>query len=86
MRMDLFAFGRWLEDTWWATTLRESGYAYPFVEGSHVIALALSVGAVLWFDLRLLGWTMRDDRCSSLTYSRYARSSRLAGRAPRRPQ
>ena len=25
-------------------------------------------------------------RCSSLTYARYARSSRLAGRAPRRPQ
>ena len=25
-------------------------------------------------------------RCSSLTYSRYARSSRLAGRAPRRPR
>ena len=25
-------------------------------------------------------------RCSSLTYSRYARSSRLAGRAPRRPE
>jgi hypothetical protein len=24
-------------------------------------------------------------RCSSLAYSRYARSSRLAGRAPRRP-
>ena len=25
-------------------------------------------------------------RCSSLTYTRYARSSRLAGRAPRRPE
>jgi hypothetical protein len=25
-------------------------------------------------------------RCSSLTYARYARSSRLAGRAPRRPE
>ena len=25
-------------------------------------------------------------RCSSLTYSRYARSSRLDGRAPRRPE
>jgi hypothetical protein len=66
MRMDLFELCRWLEDTWWATALRESGYAYPFVEGSHVIALALSVGAVLWFDLRLLGWTMRDDRVSEV--------------------
>ena len=64
--MDLLAYSRWLEDTWWATAVRESGYVYPFVEGSHVMALALSVGAVLWFDLRLLGWTMRDDRVSDV--------------------
>jgi len=66
MRVDLLELCRWLEDTWWATALRESGYAYPFVEGSHVMALALSVGAVLWFDLRLLGLTMRDDRVSDV--------------------
>ena len=64
--MDLLAYSRWLEDTWWATAIRESGYVYPLVEGSHVMALALSVGAVLWFDLRLLGWTMRDDRVSDV--------------------
>lgn len=64
--MDLLAYSRWLEDTWWATAVRESGYVYPFVEGSHVMALALSVGAVLWFDLRLLGLTMRDDRVSDV--------------------
>jgi hypothetical protein len=64
--MDLLEYCRWLEDTWWATAIRESGYVYPFVEGSHVMALALSVGAVLWFDLRLLGWTMRDDRVSDV--------------------
>jgi len=64
--MDLLDYSRWLENTWWATAVRESGYVYPFVEGSHVMALALSVGAVLWFDLRLLGWTMRDDRVSEV--------------------
>lgn len=66
MAIDLLEYSRWLEDTWWATAVRESGYVYPFVEGSHVMALALSVGAVLWFDLRLLGWTMRDDRVSEV--------------------
>ena len=66
MRVDLLELCRWLENTWWATAVRESGYVYPFVEGSHVMALALSVGAVLWFDLRLLGWTMRDDRVSDV--------------------
>ncbi len=64
--MDLLEYSRWLEDTWWATAIRESGYVYPFVEGSHVMALALSVGAVLWFDLRLLGLTMRGDRVSEV--------------------
>lgn len=66
MAIELLEYSRWLEDTWWATAVRESGYVYPFVEGSHVMALALSVGAVLWFDLRLLGWTMRDDRVSDV--------------------
>jgi hypothetical protein len=63
---NLLDYSRWLEDTWWATAIRESGYVYPFVEGSHVMALALSIGAVLWFDLRLLGLTMRDDRVSDV--------------------
>jgi hypothetical protein len=62
----LFEWCRWLENTGWARALSESGYAYPLVEGSHVMALALSVGAVVWFDLRLLGWTMRDDRVSEV--------------------
>ena len=30
------------------------------------MGLALSVGAVLWFDLRLLGLTMRGDRVSDV--------------------
>lgn len=64
--MDLLEICRWLEDTAWASAFRESGYVYPLVEGSHVMALALSVGTVLWFDLRLLGWMMRDDRVSDV--------------------
>jgi hypothetical protein len=62
----LLEWCRWLENTDWARALSESGYAYPLVEGSHVMALALSVGAVVWFDLRLLGWTMRADRVSDV--------------------
>jgi hypothetical protein len=63
---NLLEWCRWLENTEWARALSESGYAYPLVEGSHVMALAISVGAVVWFDLRLLGWTMRDDRVSEV--------------------
>ena len=62
----LLAWCQWLQDTSWATALRESGYAYPLIEGSHVLGLALSVGTVMWFDLRLIGVTMRRDSVTSV--------------------
>jgi hypothetical protein len=62
----LLEWCQWLQDTGWATAIRESGYTYPIVEGSHVMALALSVGTVMWFDLRLLGLTMRRDPVSGV--------------------
>lgn len=37
--------------------VRES--AFPYIEGTHVLALSLSVGTIAWFDLRLLGAAMR---------------------------
>ena len=46
-----------LEDTRIGEIVRES--AFPYVEGAHVLGLALSVGTVVWFDLRLVGATMR---------------------------
>ena len=34
---------QWLQDLSWATDLRESEWMFPIIEGTHVIALALSV-------------------------------------------
>jgi len=42
------------------TGVRESAYLFPIVEGTHVLGLSLSVGTVMWFDLRLLGKIMRQ--------------------------
>ena len=42
------------------TGVRESEYLFPLVEGTHVLGLSLSVGTVMWFDLRLLGKIMRN--------------------------
>lgn len=39
--------------------IQDSGFAYPLIEGTHVMSLALSVGMILWIDLRLLGVIMR---------------------------
>src|ERR1044071_10186871 len=57
MTMSLFEICKLLDQTTISTIVRES--AFPYVEGAHVLSLSLSVGTVLWFDLRLLGVAMR---------------------------
>ena len=53
-----------LEQTWIGEVVRES--AFPYVEGAHVLALSISVGAIVWFDLRLLGAAMRSRPVSEV--------------------
>jgi hypothetical protein len=62
----LLQWCQWLQDAPFGTAIRVSAYAYPLIEGSHVLGLALSVGTILWFDLRLLGVAMRRDRVSDV--------------------
>jgi uncharacterized membrane protein SirB2 len=50
-----------LEMTALGVWVRESLYGFPFVVAIHILGLTLSVGMVVWFDLRLLGLSMR--RC-----------------------
>ena len=60
---DLFQY---IDCTRSSTALRESYYVFPIVEGTHVISLALSVGLVIWFDLRLAGWILKDQSVSAV--------------------
>src|SRR4029079_5593352 len=62
--MSLFDICQVLEQTTISTIVRES--AFPYVEGAHVLGLSLSVGTVLWFDLRLLGAAMRTRPVSEV--------------------
>ena len=39
---------------------------FPFIEGSHILALSLSVGLVLMLDLRLLRWAFREQPVSAI--------------------
>jgi len=64
--MSLLAWCQWLQNMPLSTAIRTSGYSYPLIEGSHVLGLAFSVGTIVWFDLRLLGVTMRRDRVSDV--------------------
>jgi len=49
-----------LYDSQLGTALRESVYAFPIVEGLHLIGLAFSVGLLFFVDLRLLGVFLRQ--------------------------
>jgi hypothetical protein len=58
--MALLPFFQWLAETQWSIGLHESQYAYPIVESIHVWGLCLFFGTVAMFDLRLMGFIMRD--------------------------
>jgi hypothetical protein len=62
--MSLLEICEWIQNTQSSTAIRESLWVFPIIEGSHVLALGLSVGTVLWFDLRLMGVAMRQHTVS----------------------
>jgi hypothetical protein len=59
--MSLFEWCQWLQQTPLATTISESDWLFPLIEGSHILTLPLSVGMIVIFDLRLLGLAFRDE-------------------------
>ena len=48
----------WLEATSMAVWVKESQYGFAIVVAVHILSLMLSVGTLVWFDLRLLGVSM----------------------------
>ena len=64
--MSLHELCQWLQDTQVGTGIRESVWLFPILEGTHVLGLSLSVGTVMWFDLRLIGVKMRHQSVSEV--------------------
>jgi hypothetical protein len=56
----------WLEGLSVGVWIRESLWGFPIVVGIHILALTLSVGILVWFDLRLLGVSMRQIPVSTV--------------------
>ena len=56
----------WLEASPVGVMVRESTWGFPIVVALHIMGLTLSVGTLLWFDLRLLGVSMAGVRASML--------------------
>jgi hypothetical protein len=57
---------RYLYDSRVGAGIRESIWVFPIIEGTHLLGIALSVGLLCWFDLRLLGWVLRDEPVSKV--------------------
>jgi hypothetical protein len=64
--MSLLELCQWIQDTQISTAIRESIWVYPIILSVHLLALGTSVGTLLWFDLRLLGWLMRSQPVSDV--------------------
>ena len=64
--MSLVALVHSINETAFSPYLRESELAFPLTEAIHLIALGISVGTIIWVDLRLLGKVMRDVRVSEV--------------------
>src|SRR5215475_2871685 len=61
---DVPAIIQWMQNSDFGTGIRESIWAFPIIETTHVLALAISVGVLIWFDLRLMGWGMKHQPIS----------------------
>jgi len=60
--MSLAEWFQWLEQTPASVAIAESIWLFPILEGSHILALPLSVGLIVLFDLRLLGLALAGSR------------------------
>lgn len=48
---------QWLENSTWATAIRQSLWMYPALEIIHILGIILLVGAAMLFDFFLLGFS-----------------------------
>jgi len=67
--MSLQEIAQWLNDTDIGIAVRESVYAFPIIEGAHLIGLALSLGLILFVDLRLIGFFLREVAVTDILQS-----------------
>lgn len=64
--MSIVELTEWIQMSSMPSALRESAYAYPIIEGTHVLSLALAVGTIIWFDLRLVGLILRGQSIANM--------------------
>src|SRR6267378_7102029 len=64
--MSLLSFFKWLQYSPLLAAMRSSAWVFPVIASIHLMGLALSGGAVLVVDLRLLGFGLRRQPVAQL--------------------
>ena len=67
--MSIIQFLQILHDSEFGTSVRESLYLFPLLEGIHLIGLALSVGLIVATDLRLIGVFLKQVPVSEVLHN-----------------
>ena len=67
--MSMLQWAEWLEGTAAASLVRDTQWGFQIVVAIHIVGLVLSVGMILWFDLRLLGGFL-EERTEFAVYRR----------------
>jgi hypothetical protein len=62
----VLSFATWLSETALSTYIKESLWGFQILVGLHIIALTVSVGTIIWFDLRLLGASLPGTAASKV--------------------
>lgn len=75
--MPLSEWCHWLQHTRFATAIAESDWLFPLIEGSHILALPLSVGFIVIVDLRLLGLAFREGGMTAKLVPAFLRWSKI---------
>jgi hypothetical protein len=64
--MTLFELAEWVRDTNLSVSIRESILAFPVIEGTHLLGIGFSAGAILISDLRMAGKIFRKEPVSDI--------------------
>ncbi|MDR1461553.1 MAG: hypothetical protein LBI68_00150 [Azoarcus sp.] len=62
----LLELAQGLQNSGLGTALAESRYAFPLVEGTHLIGLSIAVGLLFLIDLRLIGVFLKQVPANTL--------------------
>jgi hypothetical protein len=64
--MTLFEIAEWVRDTNLSVSIRESILMFPVIEGTHLLGIGASAGAIAISDLRMMGKIFRKEPVSDV--------------------